>query len=66
MSSFLILHYGHIVKTENKKAKLNGVDNVQICYSIEFIEDPDIYPHTYGQIFLIKNQKETMEKRKHH
>lgn len=64
MSSFLILHYGHIVKTENKKAKLNGADNLQICYSIEFNEDPDIYPHNYGQIFFDKESKRNNGKKK--
>lgn len=64
MSLFLIFHYGHIVETKNKEAKLNGVDKVQICYSVELIEDPDIYPHTYGQFFFIKKQKRNNGKKK--
>ena len=49
---------------QTKKQNPNGVDKVQICYSIEFIEDPAIYPHTYGHMVIDKEASNNNNKKK--
>lgn len=50
-------------KNKQKKQNPNGVDKVQICYSIEFIEDPAIYPHTYGHMVFDKEARNNEKKK---